>query len=254
MQTIKGTEARTVLVENEQSEPKASNTESAATQAESQKSSGLHKVTPATMKSLKTSYDSTSKHCVDVGSLWKAGRLARGSVNCLRILREITLVLPRAGVAFGNDLAEHGFNILDTIADRFDGKHEKAVVHNDLKAKRKPRWLAIAFMAIVLMYCFNGLKHLSGGDINIISTPPTPPAKTQAQKEEDARVEKEVKSAITKRLVNIADNAEGTESAEDEGTTTTAAEDPKVKSKSSAMEKKVTKAVTAIVKEVLDSK
>lgn len=87
----------------------------------SPKVSGIHAITPHTIKSLKTTYDQTSGHCVEIPTLWKGRRLARISVNGLRILREVTLIAPRVSVAFGNDIAEHFFKILDCIADKLDG-------------------------------------------------------------------------------------------------------------------------------------
>lgn len=86
-----------------------------------QKVSGIHAITPCTIKSLKTSFDQTSVHCVEIPTLWQGRRLARISVNGLRIFRELALIAPRASVAFGNDVAEHFFKFLDSIADRLDG-------------------------------------------------------------------------------------------------------------------------------------
>lgn len=234
----------------------------APAQEPSPESSGLHKVTPATLKSLKTSYDQTSKHCSDVGLHWKDGRMARGSVNCLRILREVTLLLPRAGVAFGNDLAEHTFNILDNIADRFDGTHEKhnksPVHHKEPGAKPKVRWLAIFFMLSVLIYCFNGLMSLTGGKVDV----------TTSGDDKDEKIEKAVEAALAEQLQAVTGNGEGSVSADSSGGSTKkeniqsspdfqntqSSKDLKSESKTSLSEKKLKKAIEEFVKEIRSAK
>ena len=262
MQTLKEAAAQTTVVVGE-TEPAKQEAKSAevGTQEPVPEGTGLHKVTPNTMKSLKTSADQTSKHFVDCGSHWKAGRLARGSVNCLRIFREVTLILPRACVAFGNDLAEHGFNILDTIADRFDGheaakdghdaaKDAAAVAKDDLPAtKRKPRWLAICFMVVVLLYCFNGLKGLMGGDANVASS-------SSKHNIADDKTEKAIASAIETAIVSEVEDAAANESAsqQDKDVRSEASQVVAKSGKSKIDEKKMKKAVQNFVKEILDSK
>ena len=247
MQTLSGTNSGASVVESEQSAP-TENIIEAGTPETNLKNSGLHVVTPCTMKSLKTSFDQTSEHCNDFGSHWKAGRMARGSVNCLRIVREVTLVLPRAGVAFGNDLAEHTFGILDKIADHFDGKHEQAtVVPKEASGKRKQRWLAIFFMLFVLLYCFNALKSFNLGHVNVLVS------ETDDGKDKKDKVEKAVEAAVVKKIEDAVVNDESCSESKAASPAKPASAGSKAVSKSSVSEVKIKKKVLEFVKDILES-
>lgn len=253
MQTLNGTNSGASVVESEQSAPTGNNIEAGTPEAKL-KNSGLHVVTPCTMKSLKTSFDQTSKHCIDFGSHWKAGRMARGSVNCLRIVREVTLVLPRAGVAFGNDLAEHTFSILDKIADHFDGKHEQAAaVPKETSGKRKPRWLAIFFMLFVLLYCFNALKSFNLGHVNVVVSE-NDDGKDKKEKTEKAQIaEKAVEAALAKELKDAVVDDESSSESKAATPAKPASAGSKAVSKSSVSETKIKKKVIEFVKDILES-
>jgi len=248
MQQITRSEASSSIVENEQSVLSAPNADAGKSGA-SPKITGLHKITPCTVKSLKTSFDQTSGHCGEFGSLWKAGRMARGSVNGLRIFREVTLILPRASVALGNDLAEHFLSALEKIADRFDGKHEV----EGAAAKPKRKWPAIVFMLCVLMYGFNALKSFS--TVNFIT-----PSSTKEGK--DGKVENAVETALAKKLEDEEDNDVGAGSAKQQLSALKAENSLRAQiskglqagAKSSLSKKELKNAVNEFVNDVFDSK